>query len=283
VVSASGTDALLASARTFLFVPGDQPDRFDKAFRSGADAVVVDLEDAVQPSQRPYARDEISKWYPSVCSVVDGPLVLVRVSAHDTTDHALDVAAMQRAGIEALVATKFDDEAAKVWADFGAPLVAIVETARGLRDLMAMRTVPPCVKRLAFGAVDFSADIGIDVSATNPSLVFARAQLVWASRALGLPSPIDTAFVAIGDAPGYEEDCRTTRLLGYGAKFLIHPSQIAAAALALRATPGATEWARRVVLAWDSEVNDGRGAFQLDGEMIDAAVVKRARGILAGD
>lgn len=282
MVSEDGTDTSLASARTFLFVPGDQPERFDKALHAGADAIVIDLEDAVQPSRRAYARAEIAEWYPTVSATDEGPIVLVRVNAHDTTDHALDVTAMECVGVKGLVATKFDDDAAKVWAGFGMPLVAIVETARGLRDLLAMRSVPRCVNRLAFGAVDFSADIGIDVSATNPSLIFARAQLVWASRALGLPSPIDTAFVSLGDATGYEEDCRMTRLLGFGGKFVIHPSQIAEAAAALRATPGAVEWAHLVIAAWESETTDGRGAFRLDGEMIDAAVVKRARGILAG-
>lgn len=277
----SVSDAL-AGARTLLFVPGDQPARFDKAFRSGADAIVIDLEDAVQPSRRAEARSEITAWYPSVRDVKDGPLVMARVNAHDTSDHHLDVAVMLEVGIPALVAPKFDDDAVDAWNEIGPPPVAaIIETARGVCDVLARRSFPAWVKRLAFGAVDYSADIGVDWSPTNPAVNSARAQMAMASRALGLPAPIDTAFVALSDSAAYEADCRMTRELGYGAKFLIHPSQIERAQTALLPSPAAREWSRRVVEAWTSQSGDGKGAFRLNGEMIDAAVVKRARRILA--
>jgi citrate lyase subunit beta/citryl-CoA lyase len=277
----SVSDAL-AGARTLLFVPGDQPTRLDRAFRSGADAIVIDLEDAVQPSRRAQARSEIAAWFPSVREASDGPLVMARVNAHDTSDHPLDIAAMLEVGVPALVATKFDDDAADAWNDAGAaPVAAIIETARGLRDIFATRTLPACVERLAFGAVDYSADIRVDWSPTNPALNWARAQVVVASKALGLPPPIDTAFIDLTDSAAYESDCRMAKDLGYGGKFVIHPSQIEAADSTLRSNPAAREWARRVVDAWGSQSGGGKGAFCLDGEMIDAAVVRRARGILA--
>lgn len=272
----------LAGARTLLFVPGDQPARFDTAFRSGADAIVIDLEDAVQPSRRAEARSEIAAWYPSVRDVKDGPLVMARVNAHDTNDHRPDVMAMLEVGIPALVAPKFDGDAADAWNEIGPPpIVAIIETARGVRDVLARRSLPACVERLAFGAVDYSADIGVDWSPTNLAVNSARAQMAMASRALGLPPPIDTAFVALSDSAAYEADCRMSKELGYGGKFVIHPAQIEMADAALRPSPATREWSRRVVEAWTSQSADGKGAFRLNGEMIDAAVVKRARRILA--
>lgn len=271
----------LATARTFLFVPGDQPRKFDKALHSGADALVIDLEDAVQPSQRQQARSMIATWFADIKSQSRRPFVLARVNAHDTADYEADLYAMVNAGIDGLVAPKFSLESLDAWQSFRAtPVMATVETARGLSDALTIRSVPSCISRLAYGAVDFSADIGVRWSGSHPGLNLARAQVVWASRALGLGAPVDTAYTSMMAAVAYEEDCRLGRLLGYGGKFVIHPSQIAAAESAMSPDTDELMWATRVVRAWEKESDGGRGAFRLDDEMIDEAVVKHAKSLL---
>lgn len=280
MVSEASRDEL-RRVRTVLFVPGDRPDRFDKATASGADSILIDLEDAVQPERRPEARVAVVDWVEQLTDRPQRPLVLVRVNSHDSEDLALDLEALSGLELDGVVAPKFSATAVDTWSGFSAyPVVAIVETAEGFRDIASIRSTPSCVARLGFGAVDLAADLGLAWSATNPVLHVARCDLVLASRALGLAAPIDTAFTDLADVDGFQQDCRTASLMGYGAKFLIHPNQVALAASELDPDTDELQWASRVVEAWEAESSHGRGAFSLDGRMIDEAVVKRARSLL---
>lgn len=234
-----------ASGRTWLFVPGDRPARFEKAAGSGADAVVCDLEDAVSAESKTVARDAVARF------VHAGNQAWVRVNAKDTPWHDADLTALKGApGLRGVVVPKSDDPATmrEVATALGGnvPLIALVESAEGLQNVSAL-VAEPAVHRLAFGAIDFSLDAGIEVathsstdSAADPdeedgvgfghdedtALLYARSALVVASRAGGLPGPIDGVTVATTDVVRVEREARRSRSLGFGGKLCIHPAQI---------------------------------------------------------
>lgn len=274
----------LASARTFLFVPGDQPHRFPKAVASGADAIVLDLEDSVQPSQKTAARRHAKLWLGHLLSQADRPLVLLRVNAADGPEFASDVALAigGDVAVDGILLPKFGTkESHSAAMALSIPIIALIETAAGLIDVTTSKSLPPSVARLAFGAGDFSADLGVAWTPDNPGTLIARAQLAWVSRAQGLAAPIDTAFPWISDAEGFTAECATGKALGYGAKFCIHPSQVQLAKVGIAPSDVEMAWASRVISEWDRfGAAGGLGAFLVDGAMVDEAVVKRARIIL---
>jgi citrate lyase beta subunit len=276
------TDRLIA-ARTLLFTPGDQPRKLHKAYVSNADAIVVDLEDAVRPTQRPAARYAVSEWVSGLTRSDQSPLLLVRCNAAGTADHRKDLDALADLPLDGIVLPKFGDEDSYRASAALAPLpvVAIVETARGMLDIMGTDSLPDNVRRLAFGAGDFSADIGVRWQKSNPATLVARCQLVWSSTAHGLRAPIDTAFPWLDDETGLAAEAREAATIGYGGKFCIHPEQLNVVMSAMSSTVSERAWARRVLNAWRED--GAAGAFRLGDEMIDEAVVKRARDVDRGE
>lgn len=251
-----------------LFVPGHRPERFAKAAASGADAVIIDLEDAVPPEEKEAARRA------AAAASLPGTRVLVRVNAIGTPWHAEDLAALSGAGIGGIILPKAEDPAAMAAIRALLPgnglVVALVESARGLA---AARDLARACGGLAFGSMDFAADLGC--AHTREALLLARLELVLASRLGGLPAPLDGVTATIGDEALVEEDARHAAGLGFGGKLLIHPRQVAPALRGF--APGEEEvaWAQRVIAA------GGDGAEKVDGQMIDAPVRMRAARILA--
>lgn len=270
-MSDDAAPSLVSNATTFLFVPGDRPDRFDKAFGAGADAVIIDLEDAVALSNKPLAREATLTALHGVGVDTDFR-ALVRVTGDDAEVDAIAAVAGERLlGIvipkaedpEVIqsIASKFDD---------GIAIVPLIETARGLANARALAELPR-VCRLAFGAIDFAAD----VDATAPAVFdYARAQIVVASRAAGKTAPIDSPSTVITDLGSVESDARHARAMGFDGKLCIHPAQIAPVSAGFAPTPDEIEWARRIV-----ELEGG--AVQFDGAMVDKPVVDRAIRILS--
>ena len=249
-----------------LFVPGDRPERFGKAAASGADAVIIDLEDAVAPERKEEARRA------AVAASLPLP-VFVRVNAAGTPWHAEDLAALAGAPLTGIILPKAEDPAAlatlrALLPDEGV-VVALVESARGLAGA---RELARAAGRLAFGSMDYAADLGC--AHTREALLTARAELVLASRMAGLPAPLDGVTASIGDDALTEADAAHAAALGFGGKLLIHPRQVAPALRGF--APGEEEvaWARRVL------ASGGEGAAKVDGAMIDAPVRMRAERIL---
>ena len=289
----------IAHARSFLFVPGDRPERFDKALASGADAVVLDLEDAVAPERKAVAREAVRAFLmqrreaagdhraPAAVSVA--PPVLVRINATASAWFQADIDALTAGSPDAIdgpgapdalmvpKAESSDELAALARALPGVPLVPLIESARGLVELHAI-AMAPGVARLALGHIDFIADVGMTPSDDEAELTPLRFALAVASRAAGLPPPIDGVTVAIDDTERLHRDARRAAQLGFTAKLCIHPRQIAALHAALRPDASAIAWARRVIAA---DAAAGGAAFQLDGRMVDAPVVLQARRLLA--
>jgi citrate lyase subunit beta/citryl-CoA lyase len=258
--------------RSYLFVPGDRPERIAKARASGADAVIVDLEDAVAPANKRAARD-------AVAGALDAarPVVL-RINGADTAWFAEDARLAAHPGVAAVLLPKAGsaDAVADVSAASGGkPLLALVETAAGMANLPALAAAPG-LARLVFGAIDFQLDL--DLADDDLALLPFRMQLVLASRVANLPPPVDGVTTALDDAARIEADARRARSLGFGAKLCIHPRQVAIVNAAFSPTAAELQWAGRVVAA---AAGAGGAAVAVDGKMVDAPVLARAQRLLA--
>lgn len=268
----------LARARTFLFVPASRPERIAKALATGADAVIVDLEDAVAPADKPGARQALLAWL----DANPDERVTVRINAAGTAWHEDDLAACRHPGIVGVMLPKADS-AAQVAHAFGAsgkPVLSIIETGLGLEALAEIARALGSA-RLVFGKLDLAVELDLVPDESDPEeLVFLpwRAALVLASQRAGLPAPIDGVFTAIGDDAALATYARRARRHGFGGQLLIHPSQVASAAAAFTPSAQDIQWALAVRQA--AEVAGG-GAAVVDGRMIDAPVIARAERILA--
>jgi citrate lyase subunit beta/citryl-CoA lyase len=267
----AGAAPVLASAVSWLFVPGDRPERFAKAASSGAHVVVCDLEDAVAPEAKAGAREHVADY------LHDGGRAVVRINGATTAWHADDLAALARApGLLAVMLPKAEGAGAvRAVADAaGAPVVALVESALGV---VRVHETAAAAARLAFGSLDFALDVAADHD-DDGALLQARTTLVLASRAAGLPSPVDGVTTALDDASAAARDAARARRLGFGGKLCIHPRQIAAVHAAYTPTEDELAWARDVLAA---SADGSSGAVRSStGELIDAPVVRRARAIL---
>jgi citrate lyase subunit beta/citryl-CoA lyase len=262
----------MTQPRSYLFVPGDRPERFAKARASGADAVIVDLEDAVAPANKGAARD-------AVAGALDAehPVVL-RINGADTAWFEDDARLAAHPGVSAVMLTKaaaVDAVAALRTASGGKPVLALVESAAGMANLTALAAAQG-VARLVFGSIDFQLDL--DIADDDLALLPFRMQLVLASRVANLPPPVDGVTTALDDAVRIESEARRARSLGFGAKLCIHPRQVPIVNGAF--SPGAAEvaWAQRVV---EAAAASGGAAVAVDGKMVDAPVLARARRLLA--
>jgi len=262
---------LLGSARSFLFVPGNRPDRFDKAAAAGADVVVVDLEDAVAPTDKDDARDHLRGWLRA------GNTAMVRINGRDTPWYEPDLELVAECGAATMVAKAEDSAELRRIADLrcGLEVVPLVETAAGILGAAAICAAPGVV-RCAFGSIDLATELGIDPG-DREALLWARSVLVMASRAASIASPVDGVTTALRDVDTLTADVRYARRLGMTAKLCIHPSQIHPVHAALAPSAAELDWARRIL---DRAGPDG-SATTVDGQMIDAPVVERARRILA--
>ena len=255
--------------RSYLFVPGNRAERFDKALASGADAVIVDLEDAVPPDQKDAARKTVSAWLSA-----DRPVV-VRINAADTPWFRDDLTVCRQPGVSAVMVAKAERADLLASLDLGVQLLPLIESAAGFDQLRAIASVPG-VQRLAFGAIDFQLDM--NMRASFDDLVHFRSQLVLTSRLAGIAQPIDSPSVAIEDVAEVERDAQAARRLGFGAKLCIHPRQLDAVNRSFQPTEAELVWARQVLAI---AASSGGAAVALDGKMIDKPVILRAQAILA--
>ncbi len=284
----------LHDARSLLFVPADQPGRIEIALESRADAVIIDLEDAVRPEGRVAARAAL----PAALVHARKP-VFVRVSALASRDYAPDVDAALDAGATGIMLAKFvpGESAALLDDDLSAremrhgrktPLavIGLIESAAGVIGLLSSAVLPRRVTQLAWGAADLHLDIALSSRSTGGIAEFAMAALVLASRAAQLPAPLDSPFFFIeGKASDrgvglLAEEVARARALGFGGKLCIHPRQIAAVNDGFAVTPDELAWARTVVAAWNDPSREDRGAIAVAGELVDEAVLRRARQLL---
>jgi len=273
----------LALARTFLFVPADRPERYARALATGAGGVIVDLEDAVAPDAKVSARTQLAQGLAAL-PAEDRRRMLVRVNACGTPWHEEDralMATLAAQGLAAVMLPKAErvQDVAAMAAAIGVDgvVVPLIESAAGLAALDAIAAAPQ-VLRLAFGHLDFQADLGMACDAQEAELAPVRLAIVLASRRAGLAAPIDGVSPDWRDLERLESDSRRARRGGFGAKLCIHPTQVAPVHAALGPTNEEVAWAHRV-----REAAQGArgGVVSVDGKMIDAPIVKLAERLIA--
>ena len=262
--------------RSILFAPGDDERKLRRAAQSGADAFVFDLEDAVAVSAKAQAR-AVTRAFLS--EPRGAPARLVRVNAPDTPWFEDDLAMLTGAQADAVVLPKATPAGADALAPCGLAVIAIVETAMGLR--LAFETASrPSVVALLLGAVDLGAQLGLETRADGLEIHYARSKLVIDSAAAGVRAPIDVVHTAVDDLEGLERQAQLARTLGLRGKACIHPAHVAAINAVFTPPVHELEWARRVLAAAEQAAAEGRGVINLDGSMVDAAVVLRAQRVV---
>ena len=270
--------ATFQTSRSFLFAPGSDERKLRRALEAGADAVIADLEDAVVAPEKEAARTTVASVFDA--TPAGACARLVRINAVGTEWHAADLAAVARLDLDGIVLPKATAEAALAVTEvLPLPIVAIVETAAGLRGAYELAAVP-AVARLILGAVDLGLALGLERRADGLELLHARSALVVDSAAADLSGPNDQVWVGIRDHDGLAADCALGRSLGLRAKACIHPDQVTVVNQAFLPSENELSRAREIVAAYEQAERDGRGAVALDGELIDLPVVERARQLL---
>jgi citrate lyase subunit beta/citryl-CoA lyase len=269
-----------ASARrtlpsTYLFVPGNRPERFDKALASRAGAVIVDLEDAVAPADKAAARASFVAWYRAAAFAPER--VLLRINDESTPWFDDDIATIRKADIAAVVLPKAESAAQieRVGSVLprGGFVIALVESARGIVNVEDLARAKH-LQRIAFGTLDYALDL--DVTGDERGLLYPACRIAVASRAAGIATPVAGVTPEIGDATKLLADLAFARACGFGAKLCIHPKQVDTIEDAMRPSEAEIDWAKRVVAA----SAHGRGAVQVDGRMVDRPVIEKAERIL---
>jgi len=264
------------AARSYLFVPGDRPERFEKALGSAADAVVVDLEDAVAPPAKAAARDAVAAL---LAAGVEADRIVVRINDEATPWFDADLALLRHGRARTVMLPKAErvETIARVRA--ACPAIAVlplVESARGVLAAEALAAADG-VQRLVFGTIDYALDMDLQGPlATTVGLDAAASRLALASRAAGRLPPVAGVTVAIADESALRADMERALAHGFAAKLCIHPKQIAPLHALLTPSPDELARAQRVLAAADAA---GGAAVQLDGRMVDKPVIERARRI----
>lgn len=262
----------IAAPRSYLFVPGNRPDRYAKAIAAGADAVIVDLEDAVPAGEKAAARAALAAWLSP-----EHP-VLVRVNGGDSQWFREDLALCKAKGVAGVLLPKAESVGdIRIIGEYShaVPIVPMIETARGFANAHTLAQGPK-VQRFVFGSIDFQLDLGIQ--GEDEELLYFRSRLVLVSRIANLASPVDGVTTAIDDAERVRKDTLRAKRFGFGAKLCIHPKQVHVVNECFEATEAEKIWAKKIVEAAEAA---GGAAVSVDGKMVDRPVISRAEAILA--
>ena len=260
----------LSPLALFLFVPADRPERWTKAFASGADAVILDLEDAVSANAKSAARESIA----SSASQLGSFPFLIRINGADTAWRAADLDLLERVTAAGVMLPKVNSsaEVTAVRALVGErPIVALIETVAGLANV---ETIAAAADRIAFGSIDFAADLGCRHE--RDALLYARSRIVLAARLAGRPAPIDGVTRSLRDEAEIIADARHAASLGFSGKLLIHPAQVLPTLKGFIPDDADVAWARGILAG----ATQG-AAVAADGGMVDAPVILRAEQIIA--
>jgi citrate lyase subunit beta / citryl-CoA lyase len=276
--------------RSLLFVPGDSEKKIAKAFASEADAVVLDLEDAVAPQQKDRAR----------CIVLEAlrhprqRAIYVRINDFESPYCWDDLLAVAKGVPDAIVLPKSDSCSSLLsiaWiltnlenrsgaAPGSIRLIPLIESARGLSNLSEIVVASPRILRLSFGAIDLALDMGLHYDKELKIVSLAQFALATASRSAGLEAPIDSPTMEINDEGVLRRAARNARQLGFGGKFCIHPAQIDSVNAVFSPSSDEIEFAQGLIAAFDAATLNSIGVIQFEGKMIDKPMVERQRRVL---
>lgn len=277
--------------RTFLFAPGNHPRKVEKVFKTGTDAVILDLEDAVAISEKVATRSVVVEALqrPRRCRGY------VRVNALDTEFTYGDVEAVIAAGVDGIVLPKVERQADLHMVDWmitslerqrglpegGIDLMPIIETGKGVANVRDICGAGGRLKRVAFGAGDYTRDMAIEWTMQEGELAHARAEIVLGSRINDLQPPIDTVFIHINEHDHFRNSAIVARQFGYQGKMCIHPNQIAATNDAFTPTAEEVAWSRKVIQAFKEAEAAGSASIQVEGYFVDYPIVVKAERVVA--
>jgi citrate lyase subunit beta/citryl-CoA lyase len=281
--------------RTALFVPGNRPDRIEKAFNTGADVVIMDLEDAVPLSEKESSRSKIRE---KVAQFADR-MILVRINDLGSPFIKGDLEEAIVEGVNGIVfpkVEKADDireinslllEVEKIRAlpEGSIQVFPLIESAAAIQqiyDIVSTKTKPERIYTVAFGAADYTLDMGIEMTMEGNELFYARSKISIACRAAGIAPPVDTPFmIDLKNTEALINDARRAKELGFQGKLVIHPNQVEPCNRIFSPTAEEIAKAIKIVQAFEEAEAAGMAAIQLEGKFIDYPVVKRSKGILA--
>ena len=257
---------------TYLFVPADRPERFAKALASGAERVIIDLEDAVKADSKAAGRAAIAD------ADLDWSRLVIRINDATSSFHEDDIALLKTLDVAAVMVPKAEtaDMLATISEELGGScqLLPQVETVKSLFALSEILACPG-VGRVFFGHLDFALDLGSGQD--HEALLHVRSQIVLQSRLAGKPAPVDSVTPDFRNPDAVTADALAARNLGFGGKLLIHPAQVEPVRRVFSPSEADIAWARRVI---DAVKDGGRGAVSVDGQMIDRPVENAARLVL---
>lgn len=273
--------------RTYLFTPGNHPRRVEKALGLDTDVVILDLEDAVAIAEKVKTRDIVRETLAKERDVA----AFVRVNAYDTTFCYGDICAVVCPELDGIMLPKLEsveDLKSVEWLitnlerdqgmeEGSIDLLPIIETAKGAANLRDMVQCSSRVKRFAFGAGDYTRDLGMDWSMTEEELLPIRSEMVLASRLGGLEPPIDTVYIHIKEHELFAKSCEAVRALGFQGKMCIHPDQIGPANAAFTPTAESIAWSEKIVAAFAEAEAAGVASIQVDGYFVDYPIVAHAQ------
>ena len=278
--------------RSLIFVPGNRENMLDRARSFGADIIMVDLEDSVPPGEKAAAREMAREWVPTLRN--EGKRVMVRVNSLGTgltrselekvvcpDLHGVSLGKVESVrDIRTLDALLSPLESAAGIEVGSLRVIPWIETAKAMWDARAIAESSHRVVAIAFGAEDFTNDMGIERTDAGEEVAVPRAMVPVAARA-GEVGALDSPFVRFRDPEALRDDAGRARRMGYTGKFAIHPAQLEIINETFSPSAEEIEYARRVMEAWDAAEAAGRGSLALDGRMVDVPVVKRAQNLLA--
>lgn len=273
--------------RSFLFAPGNHARKVMKVFGCGADNVILDLEDAV-------ARAEKVATRALVVAALNQPRrggAYIRVNAFTTEFCYGDAVAVVAPGLDGIILPMVESREQIIAFDWlvgalerergmplgGIDIIPIIETGKGIANARAIAAAGTRVKRMAFGAGDYTLDMNLEWTLAESELEHARAEMAVASRAAGLEAPIDTVWVHINDLEGLANSAKRARQLGFQGKMCIYPPQVDVVNRAFTPTEKEIAFARRVVAAFEQAEREGSSSIQLDGFFIDYPIVYKAQ------
>jgi citrate lyase subunit beta / citryl-CoA lyase len=277
--------------RSFLFAPGNHARKVEKCLQLDADAVILDLEDAVAVAEKPATRDVVV----SALQVPRTGLGYVRVNAFDTPFCFGDLMAVVQPGLDGIVLPKLESAAQLIAVEWmvsqlerdrglveGAiDIMPIIETAKGLTEVDAICRAESRVLRVAFGAGDYTLDVGMNWTRDERELEAARHTIVVASRAADIEPPLDTVWIHLGELENISKSAEHARDLGFQGKMCIHPEQIEPVNRAFTPTNETVAQARMYIEAFAQAEAQGSASIQVDGYFIDYPIVEKARRIVA--
>ena len=283
--------------RSLLFAPGNHPRKVEKVFSLQADAVILDLEDAVANNEKVATREPVLSAlqnHHAKRNSLDS-LGFVRVNALDTEFGFADLHYMVAKGVDGIVLPKVEDgrqlfaaewmidalERERGIAPGSIDLIPIIETARGLKAIDDICSACNRGRRLAFGAGDYTTDLNMDWSNDEFEIEHARTTVAVASRAAELEPPIDTVWIEIKDEAGFERSCERAKKLGFQGKLCIYPPQVEVANRVYSPSAEQLAEAKVIVNAFEKAEREGSASIQIDGHFVDYPIVEKARRLVA--